>query len=115
MVIVNVDRGSTEGSSGSARGRLSLRSVASAAGSGIRLGDCGEDELDPVRERERMRRGLVALGLLDEEVLEERACQGRNVGGELLEKHNNRKEASPVMLSPTEPGWKGNCGRVVRG
>ena len=114
VVIVNVDRGSTEGSSGSARGRLSLRSVASAAGSGIRLGDGGEDELDPVRERERMRKGLVALGLLDEEVVEERASQGKQAGGSLLEKHNHSKEASPVMLSPTERGWKGSFERALR-
>lgn len=113
MVIVNVDRGSAEGSSGSARGRLSLRSVASAAGSGIRLGEGGEDELDPVRERERMRRGLVALGLLDEEIVEERAGQGRQDAGTLFEKHNNREE-SPVLLSPTEQGWKGSFGRALK-
>lgn len=62
---------------------MSLRSVASATGVGVGVGEVertGEEDMDPVRERDRMRRGLVALGLLNEEGVE--AGTGVGVGGE---------------------------------
>ena len=78
------------------RGRVSLRSVASATGVGVGAGELerqGGEEMDPVRERDRMRRGLIALGLLNEEGVEvvgqggegrERGAQGAQGGERVL-------------------------------
>ncbi|KAF8416766.1 hypothetical protein EV426DRAFT_684640, partial [Tirmania nivea] len=69
---------------GSGRGRVSLRSVASATGVGVGAGEVertGEEMMDPVRERDRMRRGLVALGLLNEGVEAEVGVEGEGEGG----------------------------------
>ncbi|RPB27973.1 hypothetical protein L211DRAFT_845963 [Terfezia boudieri ATCC MYA-4762] len=61
------------GALGLGRGKVSLKSVANATGVGVGAGEVeitGEEGMDPVKERDRMRRGLAALGLLNEEGVE---------------------------------------------
>lgn len=129
MIVVDRAGGGLSG-----RGRVSLRSVASTPGSGIaplggggagshvgeKGGEVDEEMMDGARERERMRRGLVALGLLEggaeggEGEKGEPAGRGGGQGTDVAVGEVSVSSAEEMGPPQKEPGWRGSLGRAWR-